>query len=484
MEYHVEYDSKESGKTEKEAFVQNSFKETNGKGRKRLFFILSVSVIGLLAGSAFYFTRMDKNTNDEPQDNTTYGVSNSDDFIITSLLKSPGGKKFIVSKLKELISSYDEDVNLNKARRESTEAKSTSVATINQQKHGNFKVPTNVNINFADSRFLMTNLENVNSFYLFIKEHGKEYKTPEEMQQRYLAFAENFAKVKAHNSKKNVLYQKGMNKFGDMSFEEFEKKYLTLKSSDLKAYKGKLNIVSNYEDVIDRYKPKDATFDRTNYDWRLHKGVTPVKDQGDCGSCWAFSTVGTVESQYSIRKNELVSLSEQQMVDCSRQNNGCDGGNIIKAFEDMIEMGGLCENKEYPYVENVPEMCKYKSCEKKYKINTFVEVPQYNFKEAVRFLGPLSVSVAVSDDFAFYQGGIFDGECGRETNHAVILVGFGVEDIYDSDTNTTKTHYYYIIKNSWGASWGERGFIRMETDINGYRKPCSLGLEALAVLVE
>ncbi|ANQ08334.1 Vivapain-2 [Plasmodium coatneyi] len=466
MEYQMEYASNESAKSEKEAFVQNSYNQASGKGRRRLLYVLSVAAICLVAGGAFYYTRPEK-TNDD---------NNNDDVIINTLLKSPGGKKFIVSKLTELVASYDREDN-QQEQKPSTELttfedRSEKGEEYFRKRFGNLKNGKRIDINFADSRFLMTNLENVNAFYLFIKEHGKKYNTPEEMQQRYLAFAENLAKINAHNSKKNVLYKKGMNHFGDLSFEEFKKKYLTLKTLDFKSGGVKSAGEVSYEDVINKYKPKDATFDPAKYDWRLHRGVSPVKDQGDCGSCWAFSTVGVVESQYLIRKNELVSISEQQMVDCSTKNNGCHGGLISLSFEDMIEMGGLCSSEAYPYVADVPEMCKYNTCDRKYKINNFLEIPEFKFKEAVRYLGPISVSVAVSDDFAFYQGGIFDGECGPTTNHAVILVGFGAEEVYDTDTNTTKTHYYYIIKNSWGTSWGERGFIRMETDINGYRKPC------------
>ncbi|EUD64147.1 hypothetical protein C922_05477 [Plasmodium inui San Antonio 1] len=487
MEYHMEYSNDKSHKPEKELFVEKSFGGKNDKGRKRLLMVLSVSAICLLAGSAFYFTPTGRG-NDGPLYGNALDENSSDDFIITTLLKSPRGKKFIVSKLAELIASYDKEGDFQEEK-QSNQLTTAQDRTEKGEEHyrkrsGNLKVAKRSDINFADSRFLMANLENVNAFYLFVKDHGKKYKTAEEMQERYVAFVENLAKINRHNSRENVLYRKGMNQFGDLSFEEFKRKFLTFKSFDFKTYGDKLKGITNYADVIDKYKPKDATFDRTNYDWRLHKGVTPVKDQGNCGSCWAFSTVGVVESQYAIRKNELVSISEQQMVDCSARNTGCYGGFIPLAFEDMIKMGGMCSSEDYPYVADIPEMCKFYICEQKYKINSYLEIPEDKFKEAVRFLGPLSVSIAISDDFAFYRGGIYDGECGDSPNHAVILVGYGAEDVYDFDTKTTKKRYYYIIKNSWGNSWGEKGFIRLETDMNGYRKPCSLGTEALVALID
>ncbi|KJP86126.1 hypothetical protein AK88_04249 [Plasmodium fragile] len=425
---------------------------------------------------------MDKNTNDEPQDNTTYGVSNSDDFIITSLLKSPGGKKFIVSKLKELISSYDENTNLNKARGESTEEKSSSVATYNQQKHGNFKVPKNVNINFADSRFLMTNLENVNSFYLFIKEHGKEYKTPEEMQQRYLAFAENLAKIKAHNSKENVLYKKGTNQYSDISFEEFRKSMLTLRFG-LTKKSPTLHHASNYDDAINKYKPADAVVDMEKYDWREHNAVSEIKNQDLCGSCWAFGAAGSIESQYAIRKNQHILISEQELVDCSNKNFGCYGGVTAFAFEDVIDLGYLCSESEYPYLGFKSRKCEIRKCKDKYTIKSYVKIPEDKYKEAIQFVGPLTLEVSVNDDFYTYKEGIFTSECMEEPNHEVMIVGYGMEEIFNSELNANVKHYYYIIKNSWGESWGENGFMRIETDELGLKKTNNI-MEAYVPLIE
>lgn len=114
----------------------------------------------------------------------------------------------------------------------------------------------------------------------------------------------------------------------------------------------------------------------------------------------------------------------------------------------------------------------------------YLSVPDNKLKEALRFLGPISISVAVSDDFAFYKEGIFDGECGDELNHAVMLVGFGMKEIVNPLTKKGEKHYYYIIKNSWGQQWGERGFINIETDESGLMRKCGLGTDAFIPLIE
>ncbi|CAG9476720.1 vivapain-2 [Plasmodium vivax] len=471
MEYHMEYSNDKSHKPEKELFVEKSFGGRNGKGRKSLLVVLSVSAMCLLAGSAFYFTRTGKG-NDGPLYGNALDESSSDDFIITSLLKSPGGKKFIVSKLQELIASYDEDVNSAKAspsKEGPTGAHSTSVATVSRQKQGNLKVPKKIEINFADSRFLMINLEKVNAFYLFMKEHGKKYKTEEEMQQRYLAFTENLARINSHNSKANILYKKGTNQYSDISFEEFRKTMLTLRF-DLKKKLANSPYVSNYDDVLKKYKPADAVVDNEKYDWREHNAVSEIKNQNLCGSCWAFGAVGAVESQYAIRKNQHVLISEQELVDCSDKNFGCFGGLASLAFDDMIDLGYLCSESDYPYVGFKPRKCEIKKCKEKYTIKSYVKIPEEKYKEAIQFLGPLTLGLTVNDDFYDYKEGIFSSECTEEPNHEVMIVGYGVEEMFNSESNASEKHYYYIIKNSWGENWGEKGFMRIETDELGLQK--------------
>ncbi|SBT35079.1 vivapain-2 [Plasmodium ovale wallikeri] len=485
MEYHMEYSTNESIKPEKEAFVDKGIDRKVLKKKRNIFIILSVSAICIFACSIFYFTRP---TSRSDMFNNSSEQDVNDDYIISSLLKSKSGKKFIVSKIEELILLHDKNNN-GQVETESSlvtigdDNNSKGNTVSHKKRFGNLKVAQkNDIINFFDTKFLMTNLESVNAFYIFMKEHGKKYTSADEMEKKFIAFSENIAKINAHNNS-NSLYKKGINQFADLTYDEFKKKFLTLKKFSSNKYAHKFSNLINYYDVINKYKPEDAIVEDVNYDWRLHGGVTPVKDQANCGSCWAFSAVGSIESQYAIRKNEVVSLSEQELVDCSSKNFGCFGGLVPLAFEDMIELGGLCSEEEYPYVDLTPEMCYVNKCKKKLLIKSYLEIPEDKYKEAIQFLGPLSVGIAADDDFIFYKGGIFNGYCADELNHAVMLVGYGMEEMYNNKSKQNEKYYYYILKNSWGKTWGEGGYMRIKTDELGLRKTCSLS-EAFVPLLD
>ncbi|GAW80924.1 cysteine proteinase gondepain 3 [Plasmodium gonderi] len=491
MEYHMQYNSKLPISDEKESFMEKgNYGKVNLKKKKHYLIALSVLVICIFACTTFYFSKSAKN--DDLYKQTLEGNAN-DDYIINFILRTKNGKKFIASKLQELILNYDK-------KNDNRENKTTSQRFVKEKKCNDGRcgispygknVP-NVGIipnpnalnTHIDTQFMMSNLESLNQFYMFIKKHGKEYKTPDEMQRRFMAFSENLKNIQTHNSNPNKLYKKGMNHFGDLTFEEFQKKYLTLKKIDFKTNVNKMPRFKDYEDIITKYKPEDGTFDYVKHDWRELNAVTPVKNQHMCGACWAFSTVGTVESQYAIRRNELVSLSEQEMVDCSFKNYGCNGGTIPLAYEDMLDLGGLCKENEYPYVDITPELCDIDRCKNKYKITTYTEIPQLRFKEAIKFIGPISVSICASNDFSFYEGGIFDGPCSISANHAVILVGYGMEEVYDAMTKKNLKHYYYLIRNSWGDKWGEKGYMKIETDEFGLQKTCGLGEQAFIPLID
>ncbi|KJP86125.1 hypothetical protein AK88_04248 [Plasmodium fragile] len=494
MEYHMQYSTQDSLNAGKKAFMGQgyNFDKAALKKKKNGLIILSVSVICIVVCSVFYFTRSAQGNGGIIYRN---GEKVDDDYIINFLLKTKNGKEFIASKMQELLSAYGKkkdntsshhaDIFKRFTRKDKCTGNSCGVSPYRKNSHEEEMVPQPKLVNpLIDTQFLMTNLENVNSFYLFIKEHGKEYKTPEEMQQRYLAFAENLAKIKAHNSQGTSMYRKGINHFGDLSFEEFKKKFLTLNTFDFKSGVKGLPRMADYDEVIHKYKPKDGTFDYVNHDWRDFNAVAPVKDQKNCGACWAFSTTGVVESQYAIRKKELVSLSPQEMVDCSFRNHGCEGGTLMNAFEDMIDLGGICKEKDYPYVDVTPELCDIDRCKNKYKITTYVQIPEMRFKEAIKFLGPISVSIAANDDFAFYEGGLFDGSCAISSNHAVVLVGYGMELMYDAMSRGYEKRYYYLLKNSWGEKWGEKGYMKIQTDEYGLMKTCMLGEQAFVALID
>ncbi|KAJ8984252.1 hypothetical protein NQ317_007484 [Molorchus minor] len=196
------------------------------------------------------------------------------------------------------------------------------------------------------------------------------------------------------------------------------------------------------------------------FDWRNKEAVTRVKDQEDCGSCWAFSAVGTLESHYFLRTGHLVELSEQNLVDCSTEegNGGCNGGYSSAAFYYVYLNDGIAGEKSYPY-EAVDQVCQYKDSENVTSIKYFAKVEKGNeeyLKAAVATVGPVSVAIDADDGFALYDSGIFYSGCcssdPNKANHEVVVVGYGA---------TEKGTDYWIVKNSWGGDWGEKGYIRM-----------------------
>ena len=196
-------------------------------------------------------------------------------------------------------------------------------------------------------------------------------------------------------------------------------------------------------------------------DWRLKNAVTPVKDQGQCGSCWSFSTTGSLEGAYAIKNDNLVSLSEQQLVDCDNfihggSDSGCNGGLMENALNWVTKYGGLCTEQVYPYVSGTTTTagkCQ-QTCSKVdgTTVKSVVSVTSNSDNAMMTALTINPVSVAIEADqsaFQLYKSGVFTGSCGDNLDHGVLLVGYG----------STSSSDYYILKNSWGSSWGEQGYI-------------------------
>jgi C1A family cysteine protease len=262
---------------------------------------------------------------------------------------------------------------------------------------------------------------------------------------RYSIFAENVRKIVDHNErakKGEFTFVLDVNEFADLTQEEFKNKYLGYKKISSKNSSYLVNAVPS------------------SVDWRTQNKVSPVKNQGSCGSCWAFSAIGALESVNAIKNGNLVQFSEQQLVDCSQKqgNEGCNGGLMDSAFQYVVE-NGIETEADYPY-EGSDNTCAAVASKSAFKIRGFSDVPQNSSAQLKAALALNPVSVAIEADgfwFQFYFGGIFNSSCGTDLDHGVLAVGYGSENGQN----------YWIVKNSWGGSWGESGYIRIADNGDG-----------------
>eukprot|EP00051_Salpingoeca_urceolata_P026708 m.478291 g.478291 ORF g.478291 m.478291 type:complete len:343 (-) comp21101_c0_seq1:470-1498(-) len=300
-------------------------------------------------------------------------------------------------------------------------------------------------------------------FQAFEVKFARRYSTTEERNRRHAIFSANLAKIEAHNTRFAAglsSYEMGINEFADLTSEEF--------FGARTMPTGLLGAPSTDNTV---YLPKIAA--NSSVDWREKGAVTKVKNQGQCGSCWAFSTTGSIEGRYEIATGTLVSLSEQELMDCSKAegNDSCNGGLMEAAFKFVIKNGGLDSEADYKYTAR-DEKCK-KHKEKKYvaKIKSFSKVPRDEEDQLLAAVaeGPVSVSIeADKDSFQFYKRGVYDNaKCGHELDHGVLAVGYGTEGSKD----------YWIVKNSWGKSWGDEGYIMMARGV-GKQGICGIAMDA------
>ncbi|KAG6553379.1 hypothetical protein Mapa_005114 [Marchantia paleacea] len=300
-------------------------------------------------------------------------------------------------------------------------------------------------------------------FEEWLTEQAKIYSDEFEKSTRFAIFKDNLRLINEHNSKQSS-YKLGLNKFADLTFEEF--KALHLKTKFRKNVRSHQALTFSYENVNSGDVPSAV-------DWRKSGAVTPVKDQGMCGSCWAFSTIGAVEGINQIKTGKLISLSEQELVSCDVTNNtqGCEGGYMDYGFEFIVQNKGIDSEKDYPYTAADDTCIKRKENTDVASISAYEDVPansEKNLKKAVAHQ-PVSVAIDAGDfSFQLYTSGIFNGPCGTDLDHGVTAVGYG----------TAADEDFWIVKNSWGAGWGEEGYIRIQRNVPEAEGMCGIAMMA------
>eukprot|EP01132_Coremiostelium_polycephalum_P001273 gene1273-1603_t len=302
----------------------------------------------------------------------------------------------------------------------------------------------------------------VAKFQQFQTKYNKVYSS-EEYAERFANFKLNLGRINSLNQKAHKLKSSarfGVNEFADLTAAEFRKFYLNAVPAVKPTGVPELTLS---EDIV------DAT--PAAVDWRTKGAVTPVKNQGQCGSCWSFSTTGNVEGQWFLAGHGLVGLSEQNLVDCDHEcmeydgqqscDDGCAGGLQPNAYTYIIKNGGIDTESSYPYLA-VDNKCSFKPQNIGAKISNFTMVSSNETQMAavLSVNGPLAIA-ADAEEWQFYEGGVFDFPCGKTLDHGILIVGYGVEN-----TIFSKNKAYWIVKNSWGPTWGEQGYLKIERGTN------------------
>ncbi|CAA7037456.1 unnamed protein product [Microthlaspi erraticum] len=299
-------------------------------------------------------------------------------------------------------------------------------------------------------------------FKTWMSKHGKIYTNAlGEKEQRFQNFKENLRFIDQHNAK-NLTYKLGLTRFADLTLQEYR---------DL--FSQRPMVRQRAPRTSRRYVPLAGNELPESVDWRNYGAVTEIKDQGECSCCWAFSAVASIESLNKIVTGELVRLSEQELVDCNTDNYGCEGrGFMDKAFQFVINNNGLTPQNDYPYT-GYPGFCSrnMNSLNKPVTIDNYVDLPQNDEASLQQAVAHLPVSVGIdkkSQEFQLYKSGIFTGPCGTALDHAVLIIGYGSENGQD----------YWIVKNSWGTSWGDAGFAKMARNIADPAGICGITMVA------
>lgn len=342
----------------------------------------------------------------------------------------------------------------------------------------------------AAAYFSTTSASLLERFEDWVKEHNIIHKDGVHREQIFNTWTTNDKYIDDMNSR-NLTYTLGHNQFSGMSSDEFnnfmgfqfnlEKIDPSKIESKIHHVKTKLREIKCLKDCVDNYDTsnkldtvtcvtsciQDAKDELSltnvpeSIDWVNNGAVTPVKNQGQCGSCWSFSTTGALEGAYYIKNGVLDSFSEQQLVDCDTRKNGgkdmgCNGGLMDNAFSWIEKNGGLCTEEDYAYTSGTTKTAG--TCDTSCTVVSGSEIISYTDVKAnsdndmMTALAQQPVSIAIQadqKDFQLYNSGVFTGSCGTKLDHGVLVVGYGSLDGED----------YYRVKNSWGTTWGDNGYI-------------------------
>ena len=306
------------------------------------------------------------------------------------------------------------------------------------------------------------------TIFIFLQTYGKKYESENEEMRRNTIWQSNKKYIETHNANADTFgFTLGMNGFGDLENHEVV--------AIFNGYRQEMKNLSNSKAVF-RANPNIKIAEST--DWREKGAVTGVKNQGQCGSCWSFSATGSLEGQHFLKKGTLVSLSEQNLVDCSTKygNHGCEGGLMDNAFRYIKANGGIDTEESYPYQAH-DELCRFKEADVGATDSNYVDIPQGDeeaLTQAIASVGPISVAIDASKTtFHYYKEGVYsDSLCSStKLDHGVLAVGYGTQDEQD----------YYIVKNSWGDTWGLQGYILMSRNNDNN---CGIATQASYPIVE
>jgi len=302
---------------------------------------------------------------------------------------------------------------------------------------------------------LAANLQPRESYETLFFEHMAKYNLKFETGEKFVhalqAFADNVDLISIENAKAENTIKLGLNEFAHMTLTEFHD-YMHLGGTMPPNLRG---------NGLVHGEPKDASANPASVDWRTTNAVTPVKNQGSCGSCWSFSAVAALEGAFNLKTNEVKIFAEQHLVSCDTVDSGCNGGWMDDAFNFVTKNGGITTTDKYPYTSGSTGStgaCKTVAAsdlEPRVAPKSYYDVVTKSVTALESAVAQQPVSIAIQANqasFQLYSGGVITANCGTRLDHGVTAVGYGTDKTYGD---------YWIVKNSWGSSWGESGYVRI-----------------------